>query len=321
MIDFTDLSRGSRSATRMGIGLLLAVVLVATLLYSLDESSKLVSATFFLLSVAFGWTFVLTGALHARLLVRVGALSVYIVNTGYLLDLSSGANTTRTDLPDLANELFFSGALLAAPILLFAFRRGTRSLPLLELRVTLVIVGVTYLLIWIRFLQVAHYEPIWASIERQVIWFDFLTIPLLCYIGRNVAETACYVPDWLADNARRWLHRRVLGGVLLLVLVVQMGSFTTFFIRGGLDDGARQGITFETFLGAFGVLVIVGSFWWLFARRHLDDLGGTSGVQHLLQKAARVAAPLIVVFCLYELFISISGPICWRVRVGLAGSA
>ena len=70
MVDLTDLPPGSRSVALMGIGLLLAMAIVATMLYILHKagtlSNEVAPLTFFLASLALGWSYALTGALHAR---------------------------------------------------------------------------------------------------------------------------------------------------------------------------------------------------------------------------------------------------------------
>ena len=131
MVDLTDLPPGSRSVALMGIGLLLAMAIVATMLYILHKagtlSNEVAPLTFFLASLALGWSYALTGALHARRVVRVGTLFVYIVITWYLLKyVLLVNNTTPTGLLGIVSS-FFSGALLAAAPVLFVLRRRALS--------------------------------------------------------------------------------------------------------------------------------------------------------------------------------------------------
>jgi hypothetical protein len=185
---------------------------------------------------------------------------------------------------------------------------------MLEFAGLLLIVCLPYFYIEVRLLEAWNHgndEDIRNLVNSLLVYLGFLATPLIYFIGRNTAETASHIPDLLADSAGRRLRSRLLSGVLMLVLVGQVGGYFYYFVEKGRClyrdlTGDCAAISYKSFFGALGVLIIVALAWWLFARRRSNTPGAALGIDQVVKKADGVAVPLIVIWSLFELLFPLS---------------
>jgi hypothetical protein len=237
--------------------------------------------TLFVLSVA--WGFMLTGALHARLIVRLAVLLVYLGVAGeWLVGTSSS----------LFGASVAWAALLFVPVYFFVRRRAPAS-PTLEFGVLLVSISLTFGLSQIYAIQAWRFSGIpgvLATLPSMLITFSFLIIPLLLFIGLDIAEFVHRVASWTSGLTDAWTNRQMLYGALFLLLLWRLGSVVVQMAdRVERSSPAQEA---ASYVGALGIPLAVGTVWWLVSRQGGEEVS----VDRLVDVAKRAALPLIAAY-------------------------
>ena len=286
-----DLPRLIRALTWLGFVLLFAMVgvlffseafraafpLLSTISWITPRGalipSALIPLTLFIFSVA--WAFLLVGALHARLAVRLAVLLLYLVVAGvWIISISS---------------IWFSEALIWVTLLLvpifFFVRRRAQAAPALEFGVLVVLVCLTFGLP-----QIYAIEMLDIMLSGLVDTLSFLILPLVLFIGLDIAEFVHRAASWVSGLTDSWTNRRVLYGVLFLLLIWRFGSV----VLQALDRVERSSPAEEaaSYAGGLVIPLAVGLVGWLVWRQGGEDVS----VERLMKVAKKVALPLIAAY-------------------------
>jgi hypothetical protein len=241
----------------------------------------LIPLTVFILSVA--WSYMLAGALHTRLVVRLAVLLLYLMVAGVW---TAG---TASNIPA---ALLSWGALLFVPLFFF-LRRRAKAVSALEFGVLLVSVSLTFgvsQLYAIQAWRISGIPGVLINLPTMLYTFDLLVIPLLLFIGVDIAEFVHRTASWTASLTDAWAGRWVLSGALFLLLAWRLASVVLETLdRIGRSSPAEQAASYA---GALVIPLSVGAVWWII-RRHE---GEPVTVDRLLDVARRVALPLIAVY-------------------------
>ncbi len=241
----------------------------------------LIPVTIFILSVA--WGFMLAGAIRARLIVRLAVLLLYLVVAGVW---TAG---TATSIPV---ALVSWSALLFVPVFFF-LRRKAKAAPAPEFGVLLILVSLTFGVSQIYAIQAwraSGVPGVLANVPTLLYTFDMLVIPLMLFIGVDIAEFVNKTASWTSGLTDAWAGRRVLYAVLFLLLGWRLVSVVLETVeRVGKSSPADQAAAYA---GALVIPLSVGAVWWLVSR-HGGDL---VTVETLLDVAKRVAMPLIAIY-------------------------
>ena len=241
----------------------------------------LIPLTIFVFSVA--WSFMLTGALRTRRIVKLPVLSLYL--------MVAGVWTAGTAHGILATVLSW-GALLCVPVF-FLLRRRSKEAPALEFGVLLVLVSLTFGISQIYAIEAwrtSGIPGVLANVPTMIYTFDLLVIPLLLYLGVDIAEFVHKTASWTSGLTEAWAGRRVLYGILFLLLAWRLGS--VLLETSGRIGKSSFGDQAAAYTGALVVPLSVGAVWWMVRRCG----GETVTVERLLELAKRVALPLIAVY-------------------------
>jgi hypothetical protein len=241
----------------------------------------LIPVTIFILSVA--WGFMLAGALHSRLFVKLAVLLLYLVVAGVW------TVSTVTNIP---GTLLSSGALLMVPVFFF-LRRKAKAAPAAEFGVLLVLVALTFgvsQMYAIDAWRTSGVPGVLANVPTLLYTFDMLVIPLMLYLGVDIAEFVHKTATWASGLTDVWAGRRVLYAILFLLLGWRLVSVVMEAAGGvGKSSPADQAAAYA---GALVIPLCVGAVWWLVWRYG----GGPVTVETLVDVAKRVALPLIAIY-------------------------
>ena len=241
----------------------------------------LIPVTIFILAVA--WGFMLAGALHARLIVKLAVLVLYLVVAGVW---TAG---TATSLPATVVSW---GALLLVPVYFF-LRRKAKAAPAPEFGVLLILVSITYGVSQIYAIQawrLSGVPGVLANVPTLLYTFDMLVIPLMLFLGVDIAEFVHKTASWTSGLTDAWAGRRVLSAILFLLL----GWRLVFVILETIERVGRSSTADQAaaYAGALVIPLSVWAVWWM-VRRQGGDL---VTVDTLLDVAKRVALPLIAIY-------------------------
>ena len=241
----------------------------------------LIPLTLFVLSVA--WCFMLTGALHARLVVRLAVLLLYLGVAGVW------TVGTSSSLP--ATALAWA-ALLLVPVFYFV-RRRAKAAPAFEFGVLLVLISLTFGVSQIYAIEawrLSGIPGVLANVPTMLSTFDLLIIPLLLFIGLDIAEFVHRTASWASGLTEAWTNRRVLYAALFLLLAWRLGSVALQAVervqRSSLAEEAAS------YAGAFVIPLAAGITWWAVRRQG----GGEVSVERLVEVAKKAAVPLIAAY-------------------------
>lgn len=241
----------------------------------------LIPLTIFVISVA--WGFMLTGALHTRRIVKLAVLLLYLIVAGVW---------TAATMSNVFAAVLAWGALFFVPVFFF-LRRRSKAAPAPEFGVLLVSVSLTFGVSQIYAIEawrLSGIPGVLTNVPTMLYTFDLLVIPLLLYIGVDIAEFVHRTASWTAGLVWAWTRRWVLYGTLFLLLAWRLGSVLLETLdRIGRSSPAEQAAAYA---GALGIPLSVGAVWWLIRRQR----GESVTVVRLLDVARRVALPLIAVF-------------------------
>lgn len=238
----------------------------------------LIPLTIFILSVA--WGFMLAGALHARLLVRLAVLLLYVMVAGVW---------TAATTSSILGALVAWAALLFVPVFFFLRRRKTAA-PALEFAVFLVSISLTFGISQVYAIaawRISGIPGVLANVPTMLYTFDLLVIPLLLFIGVDIAEFVHRTASWVSGLTDAWTGRRMLSLALFALVVWRLVSVV--IETAGKVERSSLAEQAAAYAGAFVIPLSVGAVWWL-VRRH--DGEGVS-VERLVDVAKKVAMPLI----------------------------
>ena len=169
----------------------------------------------FIFSVA--WGFMLTGALRTRRIVKFAVLLLYLM---------VAAVWTAGTAHSILAALLSWGALLCVPVF-FLLRRRSKAAPAFEFGVLLVLVSLTFGVSQIYAIgawRTSGIPGVLANVPTMIYTFDLLVIPLLLFIGVDIAEFVHKTASWASGLTDAWAGRRVLYGILFLLLAWRLGS-------------------------------------------------------------------------------------------------
>jgi hypothetical protein len=241
----------------------------------------LIPLTIFILSVA--WGFMLSGALHTRRIVKLAVLLLYLIVAGVW-----ASSTTSS----ITGTLLSGSALLFVPVFFF-LRRRKKAAPALEFGVLLVAVSLTFGVTQIYAIgawRTSGIPGVLTNVPTMLYTFDLLVIPLLLFLGVDIAEFVHKTADWTSSLTDAWTGRGVLYAALFLLLAWRFGSVLLETLeRIGKSSPGEQAAAYA---GALVIPLSVGVFWWLIRRHEGEPIT----VERLLDVAKRVAMPLIAIY-------------------------
>ncbi len=322
MMSLRGLSRATRSLIWLGFGLL--VVMVGALLFNdyfrsqselipLPNSSLyaagrgmllptgLLPLTLFIIAVA--WSFALAGALHSHPIARLVILLLYILIAirqveGMLANVSAGF-TGATDLLKLAFTLL--GILLI--ILTFIIRWKTQPSPATEFAVILVCVSATFAIAQIDYvtdLRVLATPLGLANLQLDIQDLSFMAIPLLLYLGIDIANFTRQAAHWVAEVLTRRMPRLAPAIAFIILATWRMYSITGEFIER-IQRSSLQAQVLE-YAGALGEIVCVFLMWWILNRIQKNKIVvWNTDSKIIADEAGKYVMPLIVVVIFLDL--------------------
>lgn len=273
LIDLRGLSRATRAL--IWFGLLLVMLMVGALLFNdvWRASSPLIAQvngipgrgallpmtllplSLFMLSMA--WAFLLTGALHAHWLARVGIVVFYMLVTGIrVLTLVSSqlVNGNFGNLPMWACVV----ALLAVPIF-FILRRRSLAHPIVDFTVLLILVSLIYIVSQSTGVESWHAFGIpvtLAEIEADIQLPGLVIMPLLLFFGVDVANFTRRAAGWVVDIVTLRMAKGALWVILIAAFILRWWALAQETAQR-LNTAALAEVL-PAYLGALGVPVIVG---------------------------------------------------------------
>ncbi len=281
LIDLRGLSRATR--TLVWFGLLLVGGMVLALLFNDTWRSAsplivevngtpgrgsllpeaLLPVSLFCLSVA--WAFLLTGALHAHPVVRVGIILFYMLTMGIRVGTLV---TTQIETADFGVPMWLSVlALLAVPIF-FLVRRRSQARPIVDFTVLLVLVSTIYVVSQSTGVASWHAFGIpvtLAQMEADILLPGLVIMPLLLFFGVDVANFTRRAAGWVVDIVAQRTASWMLWMVLIAVFALRWRDLLQETLNR-LDASSLQSIL-PAYAGALGVLVIVALVWvWMRGR-------------------------------------------------------
>ncbi|MEJ7787308.1 MAG: hypothetical protein WKF96_21100, partial [Solirubrobacteraceae bacterium] len=220
-----------------------------------------------LLLVSVGCAFMLAGAMRARPAIAVVTLFALIFMIASWS--SNGADYTTGD------SVLAWGPLALIPIV-FVVRRRSQPRPALDFCLMLIFVATALAVSQERLLRLDDGSAFAAGQTRQTILLLIVfVLPLLLYIGVDIADFAHRVADWTVAAARETRHGWLIGVLLVLGLAWQIVAEL-----GQVSDDVAEGGALGRYAGALGVLLLVGAAWWLFmGRRSLPGAGPDADVR------------------------------------------
>lgn len=249
--------------------------------------------TWFMLALA--WSFVLTGALHAHWLLRVGGLALYFLLffdtlvTG-LIEMLAGFSS----LLDLVSVALAAGALAAVPFF-FMLRWRARPRPVLEFTVLFLCISATLALTQAQEVQVLRETgtPLGLiNLEKNLSALRSLALPLLVLIGVDIAKFTWQAAGWTTEVIALRLPRWSLFAALALVsgwrVVTVVGDLAARAADGG------WGLELPGYAGALGELVVTAVVWWLVMRLARPHLTTAISDEQVVATAERLAIPLVL---------------------------
>lgn len=306
MLDLRALPPNSRRLAR-GALLLLGVIIVALLLNDVWRANSplialtggrvfrgqllpvgLLPMTLFLLVVS--WSFVLVGALHSHWALRVGLLTIYVLNAiGWANSILASATK---------QEIWLAGGAIAGVVALFALRWRSQPRPALEFAMLFALVSVIFLISQRQELHGEHLFGIptgLAKISLNVNYLGGLITPLLLLIGMNIADFTRRASHWVSNI----LAERAPHGAAATVLVLLLAWRWYFAIAETANRAAKMSTSDYLFvsLGGLGEIAIVGIVWWITARLNAS----VSPEEEMAEEAAIWARPLVVAFSAVQL--------------------
>lgn len=234
---------------------------------------SLAAALFVFVVFSVAWGLLLTGALYARRAVRLGVLSLYLIVTAAWVAGSSQLNLLAFVWPSLSFSVSVLLAVVGVSFLLtvpvfFVLRRRAQLQPAVEFAILSLLVLIVYATVCLqsalshdsvddRFWQLISIVPLSPLLALAGLVFAF--------IGLDVAEILYGAAGATTGFASSQLRRRLLGGLLLLVLVCQLciGVWETM---KGIAGGSFWGEAAAN-VAALGFPCIALVAWWLLERR------------------------------------------------------
>ena len=258
----------------------------------------LLPLTLFLLAVA--WSFALAGALHSHPALRLGLLLLYLFNAGlhvlsllstFGLDLSYGFTSPLSLLTGLARVGLALGS-IGGVALFFVLRWRARPWPAAEFACLLLLITVPFALGQAQ--EVNNLRNLGMPLGILLLEFylailGFLIMPLLFFIGVDIANFTRQAAGWASQAVAERLPARAPGLLLALLLAWQLfGAARTLAGGGGQDSGDLA----LSYAGALLDLLAIGLAWLLVSR--LSPTSPTT--DDLVEAAGRYALPLIIFY-------------------------
>lgn len=321
MMSLRGLSRATRSLIWMGFGLL--ILMVGALLFNdyfrsqselipLPNSSLyaagrgmllpagLLPLTLFIIAIA--WSFALAGALHSHPIARLVILFLYILIAirqveGMLANVSAGF-TGAADLLKLISALL--GILLI--ILIFIIRWKTQPSPAAEFAVILVCVSATFAIAQIDYVADLHVlaTPLGlANLQLDIQDLSFIAIPLLLYLGIDIANFTRQAAHWVAEALTQRMPRLAPAIAFIILAAWRIYSITKEFIER-IQKSSLQAQVLE-YTGAFGEIVCVILVWWVLNRIQKNKIIWNADSKAIADEAGKYVMPLIGVVIFLDL--------------------
>lgn len=321
LIDLRGLTRATRALVWFGFGLLAAMVTILLFNDVLRAQFSLIAqvngapgrgallpvallpVSLFMLSIA--WTFLLTGALHSNRLVCYGILSFYFLLTSLRTALLVLGNLDSRGFGNL-NVWQALGLLLAVP-LFFVLRRRARARPIFEYSVLLILVSLTYTSSQSAGVDAWHATGIPTTLAEMQVDIQlpgFVILPMLLFLGIDVANFARRASGWAVDIVTQRMARSALWIILAGVFIWRLRSI----VQDTLDRFRNSTLSTEwpAYAGALAIPLLAGALWWLMT--HLatrDHTPEPPEPNEVGEAAERIALPLIVIYFVSSAFVSL----------------
>lgn len=262
----------------------------------------LMPATLLLLSIS--WSFILAGGLHARPIVRLGTLFLYLITTLAWL----GYN--KPNLYVVSEEWTFANfygpwllwALLLAVPIFFAVRWRAQVWPMFEFTVLLVMVSATLAVAQAceTVSQRADDAPfVLPSVPETIGTLQTFGLLLLFFVGLSILEFAYRVSRFAAIRASNRPQRWVPAAALTLILGVCLFTGARETVEA-FDDAGSLGAGLVEYVGALGIPLAVVLVWWFTMGRRGTRTADTPAVERMFEVGKTAVVPLVVIlFVLY----------------------
>lgn len=243
----------------------------------------LVPVTFFLLTIA--WGFILTGALHITLWLRVLVFGFY-----FLVVLEWFPSFLLT--ASWPERLIALGAMLLLA-LIFLWRAFAPQRPALELALVLTPMALLFAVVHTHAVildELSGIPSVLGVLQASMITYRSLAIPLLAVVGLDIALFTLQLAHWGTRQVGTHLPRAGVYGALLLVAgwrLWEVAQNNLEYVR------VSSGGVWLGYLGAaIGVLLTIAVWWGL---RQLGSAGPPT-VEAVAEAAERSVYPLALLF-------------------------
>lgn len=252
------------------------------------------------------WGLLLTGALYARRAVRRGALFLYLIVTAVWIvapvslvlpvQIEKPLFSWLSVLALLLLALVGTSLLLAVPVF-FVLRRRTQLRSIIDFAVLSLLVFETYMTIYLQIALMP--DPFHDEVRTAISGITLLPLLgliglLFVVLGLDLAEMLYGVAGLATVFAGSQLRRRLLGGLLLLVLACQL----FLGVRETVESMIGSSFWRETSgnVAALGFPCIALIMWWLLERRRGPAPGDPLTVEQMFEVAKKWALLIVVAF-------------------------
>jgi hypothetical protein len=189
-----------------------------------------------LMALVLGWSYTLTGALHARPLARWGALLAFILVAGTNFATGNGYSLTLANWGIGVWMVMAEGTAWLGLLACFILLPRRKLPPALQFTIVTTLVSGLFL---VTLLGAVILESrtgvvyVTRVLANQTISTFLIIIPLLVYAGLEMVDFALAVTHWTVGTVTRLVTGRLLIGVLLLVLIARLAGLATVIVDAG----------------------------------------------------------------------------------------
>jgi hypothetical protein len=316
LIDLRGLSRLTRALIWMGFGLFLVMVVVLLENNLLREAFSLIAlpdayifapgrgnmlplvlvplSMFF---VTMAWAFVLTGALHSHLAIRLGVLMFYLLSAIRQVEIMAASLSIGfLDFWTVAQFVIVAGSILLM-LLIFLVRAFGRPRPVIEFLLIFLAAGIATLVSHAYNVDAYHTTGVplgLAYLQLSIMEMGSVVLPFLLFLGVDIADFAQQSSGWVTDIVVQRLPRRLPAICLFL-----FGGWRVYSLVG--EEVVRMqsttpGAEALAYAGVLGKLLCILLTWVLVSRVFHKGSMEAMDSDRISENAQTYGMPLVLAF-------------------------
>ena len=276
----------------------LIFLLLAEATGSLNRPPSPVAALAVFVAFTLAWGLLLTGALYTRRSIRIGANFLYLIVTAVWVVSFVGFVPVYSGEPALL--LFLAVLILAGAVLLFTvpvfffIRRKARPSPVTDFSILSLLIFATYATVYVQLVMIPDFigDKFWINISSFTLYSLLVLIELLFVIlGLDIVELLYRSSGVVTVAVGSQLHRRLLGGLVALLLACQLGLGAWEHVKD-LGDGSPWRVVGGD-VAALGFVGVGFAAWWLLQRYWGSE---PLSVDQMFEVAKKWALLIIAIF-------------------------